>query len=152
MSHQDFSWSLQHYDELSKQELHQILRLRAEVFIVEQNCSYQDVDQKDESAYHLSVFLENRLVAYARLIPEGISYHGYCSIGRVLSSLDVRKMGVGRFLMIQAITSCKELWSNLPIKISAQSYLLQFYQSLGFQPIGEEYLEDNIPHICMIHP
>lgn len=151
MSAKEFTWSFKHYDELSKQELHQILRLRAEVFIVEQNCPYQDIDHKDEFSYHLCVFHQQQFVAYARIVPEGISYKAYTSIGRVLSSLEARKMGAGRFLMQKSIELCKDLFPEFPIKISAQTYLLQFYQSLGFNPIGEEYLEDNIPHICMIH-
>lgn len=152
MSNDTFTWSFKHYDELSKEELHQIMKERIEVFIVEQNCVYQDLDHKDALSYHLTIFNEGRFVAYARVIPEGISYEGYTSIGRVISVFSERKTGAGRFLMKKAIEFCKELEPELPIKISAQKYLLNFYQSLGFSPIGEEYLEDNIPHICMVHP
>lgn len=148
----NFTWTFKHYDELSKEELHQILKERVEVFIVEQNCPYQDMDHKDEHSYHLTIFHQGHFAAYARIIPEGISYEGHTSIGRVISVMSARRIGAGRFLMGKAIEYCKMIEPNLPIKISAQSYLMDFYQSLGFKKIGEEYLEDNIPHFCMIHP
>lgn len=152
MSSYHFTWSCKHYNELSKEEFHRIVRERIEVFILEQDCPYQDLDHKDADSYHLSVFLENELVAYARIIPEGISYNGYSSIGRVLSAKSARRTGAGRFLMQKSIELCKELFPEYPIKISAQKYLDNFYQSLGFTQIGDEYPEDNIPHIAMIHP
>lgn len=152
MSEVSFSWTCKHYEELSKEEFHNIIRERVEVFVVEQNCPYQDLDHKDVHAYHLSVFLNETLAAYARLIPAGISYSGYASIGRVLSEKSVRRYGAGRFLMQKSIELCKELFPESPIKISAQKYLTGFYQSFGFQLTGEEYMEDGILHVAMIHP
>ncbi len=152
MSSHHFTWACKHYHELSKEEFHHIVRKRIEVFILEQDCPYQDLDHKDVDAYHLSIFLDNELVAYCRIIPEGISYSGYSSIGRVLSVQSARRTGAGRFLMEKSIELCKELFPNFPIKISAQEYLDNFYQSLGFVPTGDRYMEDGIPHISMIHP
>jgi ElaA protein len=146
-----FQWTCKHYDELTKQEFHQILKVREEVFIIEQNCVYQDIDHKDIDSYHLCIYHQNELIAYSRIIPLGISYENYISIGRVLSILPYRKTGVGRFLMQKTMQSCKEHFPNIPIKISAQKYLKAFYESFGFVYIGKEYLEDNIPHIEMIY-
>lgn len=152
MSETAFIWTCKHYDALTKEEFHNIIRARVEVFIVEQDCPYQDLDHKDVHAYHLSIFLNQELAAYARLIPEGISYSGYASIGRVLSSKSLRRYGAGRFLMQKSIEFCKELFPESPIKISAQKYLTAFYLSFGFQLTGEEYMEDGILHVAMIHP
>ena len=146
-----FQWTCKHYDELTKQEFHQILKVRAEVFVVEQNCVYQDIDHKDIDSYHLCVYDQNELIAYSRIIPLGISYENYISIGRVLSILPYRKNGTGRFLMQKTMQSSKDLFPNIPIKISAQKYLKAFYESFGFVYTGKEYLEDNIPHIEMIY-
>lgn len=146
-----FQWTCKHYDELTKQEFHQILKVREEVFIIEQNCVYQDIDHKDIDSYHLCIYHQNELIAYSRIIPLGISYENYISIGRVLSILPYRKNGTGRFLMQKTMQSSKDLFPNTPIKISAQKYLKAFYESFGFVYTGKEYLEDNIPHIEMIY-
>lgn len=127
------------------------MALRQEVFVVEQNCPYLDADGKDLSAWHLMGFDSgNNLVAYTRLLPEGVSYEGYTSIGRVVSSPAVRGAGAGREVMQRSIGMCRHLFGPLPIKIGAQTYLLRFYESLGFHSTGEEYLEDGIPHTKMI--
>ena len=146
-----FQWTCKHYDELTKQEFHQILKVREEVFIIEQNCVYQDIDHKDIDSYHLCIYHQNELIAYSRIIPLEISYENYISIGRVLSILPYRKNGTGRFLMQKTMQSSKDLFPNIPIKISAQKYLKAFYESFGFVYTGKEYLEDNIPHIEMIY-
>ncbi|MEM9918490.1 MAG: GNAT family N-acetyltransferase [Bacteroidota bacterium] len=125
--------------------------LRQEVFIIEQNCPYLDVDGKDQAAHHLMIRdEEGLLIAYTRLLPKGISYESYSSIGRVVTAQSVRGSGIGKFLMQQSIQWIKQLYPEDQIKISAQCYLLRFYQSFGFQPMGEQYLEDDIPHIAMI--
>lgn len=145
-------FSCQHFHDLDLQALYQIMVLRQQVFIVEQNCPYLDADGKDEHAWHLSgVDASGALVAYARLVPEGISYPEYASIGRVVTSPLVRRTGVGRLLMQQAIDRCCVLFGNLPIKISAQEYLTEFYESFGFRSVGTGYLEDDIPHIAMVY-
>ena len=137
------------FDELSPQELYAILRLRNEVFVVEQNCVFQDADNKDQHCYHLMLWQENRLAAYARLVPPGISYP-QMSIGRVVSSPACRSLGAGRQLMAQASEECYRLFGQGDIKIGAQLYLKKFYGSFGFVQSSEIYDEDGIDHIEMI--
>jgi ElaA protein len=139
------------FKDLTVYELYDIFTLRLEVFSVEQNCPYQDADGKDLEGWHLmGLNTEGDLVAYTRLLPKGIAYENYASIGRVVNSPKVRGLGYGKILMEESIVQMQKLFPNQPVKIGAQSYLLNFYQSLGFQPIGEEYLEDGIPHTSMI--
>ena len=129
-------------------EWHRVLALRAEVFVVEQNCAYQDPDGKDAVSYHILMESGEELVAYARLLPPGVSYPE-ASIGRVVSSPRVRGVGWGKALMEVAIAQTQKQFGTNEICISAQSYLLKFYQDLGFVAEGEEYLEDDIPHFKM---
>lgn len=140
------------FQELSLQELYAIMVLRQEVFVVEQDCPYLDADGKDQVSQHLMGFEEEELVAYTRLVPMGISYEKYPAIGRVITAKKVRGRGIGIELMQASIKHCESLFGKAPIKISAQCYLLKFYNSLGFQSVGETYLEDGIPHIAMIRP
>ena len=126
------------------------MALRQEVFVVEQNCPYLDADDKDREAWHLMGFDKNNtLIAYTRLLPKGISYEKYASIGRVVTAPKARKIGAGKNIMKASLDWCKQLFPLSPIKISAQTYLLDFYKNLGFTPVGEGYLEDDIPHIGM---
>lgn len=125
------------------------MRLRNEVFVVEQNCVYQDADGKDPYCHHLLIFDGEQLVAYTRLLPRGVSYE-QMSIGRVVSSPSHRGTGVGRLLMRLSIETCHNLFGDGPIRIGAQMYLKKFYESLGFVQTSDMYLEDNIPHIEMI--
>lgn len=146
------NWHSKSFDELSLHELYQLLQLRAEVFVVEQDCPYQDLDGKDYKAIHLLANdAEGRLVAYCRLLPAGISYPEP-SIGRVVNSPAIRNQGAGKKLMHEAIRYIREHWEQAPIRISAQCYLEKFYTELGFQKTGEPYMEDNIPHIEMLMP
>lgn len=139
------------FDELTVYELYDIMALRLEVFSVEQNCPYQDADGKDLKGWHLMARnTEGVLVAYTRLLPKGISYDNYASIGRVVSSPSVRGTGIGKILMEKSIEEMKRLFPNDSIKIGAQTYLLKFYQSFGFESTGEAYLEDGIPHTSMV--
>ena len=143
---------IKHFTALNTSELYEILRVRQEVFVVEQSCAYLDADEKDQHAFHL-MFVDNhsRILAYTRLLPEGISYEGYISIGRVLTVEDIRATGAGKAVMQQSLLACEELFGKkYPIKIGAQSYLLNFYQSFGFEIAGAEYIEDGIPHLHMI--
>jgi len=140
-----------HFLELSTTELYALLKLRQEVFIVEQNCPYLDCDGKDLESYHLLCYnSENDLVAHSRLLPAGVSYDGYVSIGRVVSSAKVRGKGFGKLLLEESLREIKLLFGEVPIKIGAQSYLTRFYAAFGFVSTGEEYLEDGIPHTKMI--
>ncbi len=131
--------------EMTALEWHRVLALRAQVFVVEQNCPYQDPDGKDVVSYHILMESGEELVAYARLVPPGVSY-SEAAIGRVVTSSSVRGMGWGKELMQIAIEQTQKKFGVNQICISAQSYLLQFYQSFGFVAEGEEYLEDEIPH------
>lgn len=143
------SYTLKSFPELTTTELYAILQLRAEVFVVEQHCPYQDLDGKDQSSYHVLGWLNDKLVAYCRILPKGISYPHAASIGRVVNSPSLRGQGVGKSLMLHAIELCRTLFPGESITISAQHYLLRFYQDLGFQEQGDVYLEDDIPHIEM---
>lgn len=137
------------FDQLTTEELYQILRLRSAVFVVEQDCVYQDVDNKDQKALHVVGVKDGEIVAYTRIFKPG-DYFENVSIGRVVVAQDQRKYGLGKQIMQASLTAIKERFSNKPIEISAQSYLLKFYTELGFNAFGEEYLEDGIPHRRML--
>ena len=141
-------WVLKKFQELTPDELYALLRLRAEVFVVEQTCAFQDLDNKDQPSYHLLGYLQDELVAYTRLVPPGISYTA-ASIGRVVTSPAHRKKGFGKLLMQESIKVCDQLFGKNTIMIGAQCYLIEFYSSLGFVLSGEIYLEDGIEHIEM---
>ena len=145
------NWIVKKFDALTPYELYNIMWLRNEVFVVEQNCVYQDADYKDQKGWHLmGVDEDNKLMAYVRLLPAGVSYEKQPSIGRVVTNPAARGTGAGRELMNVAIKHCEELFGKVDIKIGAQYYLLKFYNSLGFKQTSEIYLEDNIEHIEMI--
>jgi ElaA protein len=141
-------WKCKKFDELTPSELYAIIRLRNEVFVVEQNCVFQDADNKDQSSYHIMGWSNDELLAYARLVPAGISY-SEPSIGRVVTSPSARSLGLGKKLVVQAINILYTHWGKMPIKIGAQLYLEQFYNSFGFQRTSAIYLEDGIEHIEM---
>jgi ElaA protein len=143
------TWILKQFEDLTPNELYAILQLRNEVFIVEQNCPYQDCDNKDQIAWHLLGMKEDKLLAYSRLLAPGISY-SESSIGRVVSSPSVRKTGMGKKLMQESIHQIRNLFQTDTIRIGAQLYLKKFYEPFGFIPVGDTYLEDNIPHIHML--
>ncbi len=143
------NWIFKHFNELTAKELYAILQLRNEVFVVEQNCVYQDADGKDPDSLHLCGWVEDKLAAYTRIIPPGISYTE-ASIGRVVTSPAYRNTGIGRQLMEESIRLTFSEFKGSQIRIGAQVYLTGFYHSLGFITTGEEYLEDGIPHIEMI--
>ena len=142
-------WKLNYFKELSTEELYTILQLRNEVFVVEQNCVYQDADNKDSISFHLSGWNGVNLVAYCRILPPGVSYTE-ASIGRVVSSPQYRNRGYGKQLMNEAIIHTLAQFECNTIKISAQLYLQKFYEQLGFVKLSDSYLEDNIPHIEML--
>ena len=141
-------WKYQSFEELTNLQLYTILQLRIEVFSVEQNCVYQDADNKDLKSFHLSAWDNNVLVAYCRILPPNVCYKD-ASIGRVVTSISYRRTGAGRELMQRAITAALQQFNYCEITISAQLYLKRFYESFGFKPLGETYLEDGIPHIEM---
>ncbi|HMQ49919.1 MAG TPA: GNAT family N-acetyltransferase [Saprospiraceae bacterium] len=139
------------FQRLSVQELYDVMALRQKVFVVEQNCPYLDADGKDVAGYHLLGYSQSaELLACTRLLPKGVSYPDFASIGRVVSSPDHRGQGIGVLLMQESIRWCRQLFPDDPVKIGAQCYLTRFYESLGFEAVGDTYLEDGIPHIKMI--
>ena len=144
------SWVFKKFDTLTPFELYSIHQLRNEVFVVEQNCVFQDADNKDQESYHLMAWDNEILIAYARIVPAGVAYDIYPSIGRVVTSAKVRNTGVGKMLMQHSIEELQKLFGNVPIKLGAQLYLKKFYESFGFSQTSEVYLEDGIPHIEMI--
>ena len=141
-------WRYNSFDELNAAELYAIIQLRNKVFVVEQDCVYLDTDGKDTSCYHLAGWDDKNLVAYCRLLPPGLAFKE-ASIGRVVTAPAYRNAGMGRTLMKQAIALTLQEFTCNKIIIGAQLYLKDFYASLGFIPISETYLEDNIPHIEM---
>lgn len=145
-------WITKTFEELTTRELYAVLRLRSEVFVVEQNCVFQDMDNADQLAVHIMGFdkqQDNDLVAYTRVFGPGIKFD-MCSIGRVVTSPRARRSGIGRKLMEHSIAVVEERFGKVPIKIGAQQYLEKFYASFGFRQSSEMYLEDDIPHIEMI--
>ncbi len=132
-------------------QLYAIMALRQEVFVVEQNCPYLDADGKDVKCWHLMGYdADGKLIAYARLIPKGVSYENFASMGRIATAASVRRTGAGRALMKVAMDEMAQQFSGDSIKISAQTYLREFYESYGFVVSGDEYLEDGIPHFPMV--
>lgn len=140
------------FNELTPQLVYLILKLRSEVFVVEQNCIYQDMDDRDllPDTRHLFFQQDETITAYARILAPNTSYPGFSSIGRIVTSPQVRGSGLGHELVEQAVDQCVTLWPELAIKISAQSHLTQFYGKHGFVVNGSEYLEDGIPHVQML--
>ena len=144
-------WTLQEFSELTNSDLYELLKLRSAIFVVEQNCVFPDMDDKDYSSYHLCGWNNEKLVAYTRLLPPGLAYEN-CSIGRVVTAASVRRQGIGKILMKKSIEACQQLFSSQDIEIGARLYLEQFYSSFQFIREGEVYLEDGIDHIHMRRP
>lgn len=143
------TWHLERFGELSAGRLYDILRLRAEVFVVDQECVYLDPDGKDQAAFHLSGYMDGKIAAYARIFMPG-DYFDDCAIGRFVVSQDHRGTGLGHQMMEQALAAVGELCGNdAPVTISAQAHLEEFYASHGFRRIGDPYMEENIPHVRM---
>jgi ElaA protein len=140
---------LKGFHELEVTELYAILQLREAIFVVEQNCVYHDVDGLDAHCYHLFTTNKGSIIAYARLVPKDLKFDAP-SIGRVICDKAYRGKGLGQALMLKAIEASTNIFNCSEIKISAQTYLLQFYKSLGFRPISEAYDEDGIEHIDML--
>jgi ElaA protein len=139
------------FDELTPHEMYDMLRLRSEVFVVEQNCVFPDMDDKDQLCHHILFYNEpNVLVATARLVPAGVSYPDMMSIGRIVTSQLVRGTGVGKQLVEMGIAECYRLFGTGPIRIGAQLYAKKFYETFGFEQSSEVYDEDGIDHIKMV--
>jgi ElaA protein len=147
----DMNWICKKFNELTPEELYAILRLRSEVFVVEQNCVFLDMDNADQLCDHLMGWQQGLLLAYARIVPAEIFYVE-SSIGRIVSSPATRRQGLGRELLVQSINTLYSLYGKRAIRIAAQCYLIQFYESFGFKMAGNIYLEDGIEHIEMLLP
>ncbi len=145
----DITWTIKTFQDLTSAELYAILQLRSEVFVVEQNCVFQDLDNKDQYCHHLMGWQQEKLIAYTRLVPAGVSYE-QPSIGRVVTSPSSRGGGLGRLLMDKSIEETTRLFGKSPIRIGAQLYLKRFYESLAFSQSSDIYDEDGIDHIEMI--
>jgi len=146
----ELAWHWRRFDALSAGELYDWLALRAAVFVVEQDCVYLDLDGLDHRAWHLmGRDAAGVLQAGLRLLDPGIKY-AEPSIGRVITAPGWRGLGGGRVLMRQGLAQCNQLWPDQAVRISAQAHLQRFYASLGFDPVGDPYLEDGIPHVEMM--
>ena len=139
------------FSELSTEEIYNILKLRSEVFVVEQNCVYQDIDEKDQKATHLFIEKNNEIIAYTRIFKKGDYYEENPSIGRVVVSKKERGKNLGKEIMLNSIEFIKKEMEGRKIELSAQKYLDKFYKDLDFYSEGEDYLEDGIPHQRMFY-
>lgn len=145
-------WQVKHFNELSLNELYDALKLRIDVFVVEQTCYYPDLDDLDRhpDTLHLFCYQESKMTAYLRILPKNTTYVDYISIGRVATSSSARGTGLGHPLIEKALQVCHESFPNQQIKISAQEHLQRFYRQHGFKTVTEMYLEDDIPHVGML--
>lgn len=152
MKNDPFKTVIKRFEEFTVTELYEVLALRQQVFVVEQNCVYQDLDGLDDKAIH--IFMkdqdQNRIIAYARIFPPGVVNDHKAVIGRVVVHEEFRNKGLGNRIMVESIEFCKRTYTGQDIKISAQTYLESFYTALGFVDTGVHYLEDGIPHMAMI--
>ncbi|MFD1851795.1 GNAT family N-acetyltransferase [Oceanobacillus bengalensis] len=142
-------WKIKKYQDLTNDELYQILKARVDVFVVEQNCTYPELDNYDQECMHYFLIIDNEIAANVRILPKQVKFDEV-SIGRVLVVEKFRKNGYARQIMQRAIDFVRDEWNENKIRIQAQVYLKDFYASLGFWQISEMYMEDGIPHIDMI--
>ena len=145
----DLKIEVKKFKDLSLSELYDILQLRSEVFVVEQDCVYQDIDGKDSEALHVIGFKNQKIVAYTRCFKPGF-YFEEAAIGRVVVKKSERKFGYGHEIMKASDRAIQQYYNTSNIKLSAQQYLIKFYEFHGYTTTGEGYLEDGIPHIAMV--
>ncbi len=149
-------WQTKHFNELSLHQLYDVLKLRIDVFVVEQTCYYPDLDSeknqldRHQDTLHLLGYQDDTLVAYLRILAKGQCYDNYISMGRVATAKQVRGSGLGHELISEGLKMCQQHFPNKSIKISAQEHLIKYYQHHGFEQVSAMYLEDNIPHIAMV--
>jgi ElaA protein len=149
MNNTTLSFSIFKFDALSTAQLYEILHLRAAVFIMEQDCVYQDIDGLDQHGWHICGYLSDELICYARILPKGLSYPDAIAICRVVTKTAYRGQGLAHALMTYVMKECQKMFPNTLAKLSSQSYVTKFYEQHGFKKYGEEYLEDGIPHHAM---
>ncbi|MEE3491004.1 MAG: GNAT family N-acetyltransferase [Methanobrevibacter sp.] len=138
-------WKLKKFDELTTEELYEILKLRVEIFVVEQDCAYQDLDDKDQCAYHLFLEDGDEIIAVLRILPENVAFEDM-AIGRIVVRKSHRGQGIARAMMKRAMEFIVKDLGKRSIRLSGQAYLVDFYEGLGFKRVSDEYLEDGIPH------
>lgn len=138
-------WKLKKFDELTTEELYGILKLRVEIFVVEQDCAYQDLDDKDQCTYHLFLEDEDEIIAVLRILPENVAFDDM-AIGRIVVRKSHRGQGIARAMMKMAMDFIVKDLGKRRIRLSGQAYLVDFYNGLGFKRVSDEYLEDGIPH------
>lgn len=143
------TWSYKSFEELDGREMYELLKLRSLVFVVEQNCVFLDIDDKDQKSFHLLGYEGDTMLAYSRIVPAGVSYKEI-SIGRVVTHPLYRRKGLGKALMETSIAFIENHLGSQAIRIGAQVYLKSFYESFGFNTISEVYIEDGIPHVEML--
>ncbi|MGH4122416.1 MAG: GNAT family N-acetyltransferase [Clostridium sp.] len=143
-------WEIKKFKELSGEEVYEILKLRSEVFVIEQQCIYEECDGKDKKSYHLFAREDGEILVYLRILEKGVTYNEI-SIGRVLTDKKYRGKGLAKQMMLRAIGFIENNLNEKTIRISAQEYLLNFYSSLGFVGVSDVYLEDDIPHVEMLY-
>jgi ElaA protein len=145
-------WQVQTFADLDTLTLYSMLQLRVDVFVVEQNCPYPELDDKDlhPQTRHIILKKGDKVIAYSRVLAPDVSFAGFPGIGRVCVSQTARRLGLGRVLMKRTLDVAEQYWPDSDIHISAQCYLQQFYQESGFESASEPYLEDDIPHLKMI--
>ena len=149
MNKPNLFWQVKPFDSLTAREICNILALRQEVFIVEQNCPYVDIDGKDNNCHHLMGLYQDKLCAYLRIVPPGLIFDEL-SLGRIVTAGSIRGQGVGRLLMHEGLQQAFAIFGQQPIRIAAQQYLLDFYRSFEFRVVSEPYDEDGIPHVLML--
>lgn len=150
MNFNSITWDIKHYNDLKMYELYDFLKLRSDVFVVEQKCIFLDIDDKDKDAIHIIGKINGSIVAYTRIFNKWKIYNNYFCIGRVCCSKQYRGYGLGKLLLKKSIEECKKQFGEGQIKIEAQIYLKSFYESFGFIQSGDPYIEDEIEHIPMI--
>ncbi len=144
------SWKIQTYDELTTEELYKIIQLRVNVFIVEQQTCYEDLDNHDQNSIHISYVENGKLCAYSRILPPGEKFE-MVSIGRVITSQEMRGTGLGKEMIQFALDIIEQQWPGSAVFIQAQEYLKKFYGSFGFEQVSEPYIYDSLPHLDMLY-
>jgi ElaA protein len=147
---QDLEWQWCRFDELTVGQLYAVLEARVAIFVVEQNCPYQDLDGLDAGGEHLIAWSGAKVAAYLRVLGPGTRFGDEPSIGRIITAKEFRGSGLGREVVARGIARTRQRYPGMPVRISAQCYLEKFYESLGFEKVSEPYLEDDIPHVEML--
>ncbi len=145
-----YLWEIKSFGEFQLKEFHDLIALRISVFVIEQNCPYQELDGNDQNSTHIVCKKDDKIIATARIVAPGISYDEP-SIGRVVIAEEERGLGLGHQLMIKTLKAAEEIYGKVPVRMSAQEHLIGYYNTHGFKVVSEVYLEDDIPHVQMLY-